>query len=434
MISPARRVSFDLLCQIDLEGLHSDDAVNSQAVARLELRDRPLATELIMGTLRWQGLLDHVLALASSRPWPKVDPRIKVLLRMSLHQMWQMNRIPDHALVNDAVEMAKRWIGVGAGSFLNAILRRLARERPWQQAGFLDSLSRCAQVSLPRWLWERWATRFGETAAREYALSLNETPQMAFRIPGRPDSTVLEARVEAVASDLVPGAYVLKGEKKKPPAESILPVRIQDEASQLIPHLLGEVAGWSIWDACAAPGGKSAILCENTGKTGFVVSSDLSWQRSKALARTLSGFRGSKSGILVLDARKTPSFRKTFDGVIADVPCSGLGTLRRNPDIKWRFRPEQLPALRSSQEQILNSVSDAVRRGGYLLYSTCSTEPEENEEVVLAFLACHTEFKIMRPSHPAGVEALLDESGLLRTFPMTRLWDGFFAALMLRNS
>lgn len=434
MNSRARLVSFDLLRQIELEDLRSDDAVNSQAVARLELRDRPLATELIMGTLRWQGLLDQVLALASSRPWPNVDPRIKVLLRMSLHQMWQMNRIPDHALVNDAVEMAKRWIGVGAGSFLNAILRRLGRERPWQQAVFLESLSPCAQVSLPGWLWERWATRFGERAAREYALSLNVTPQMAFRIPRAPDCALLEMKVDAVASDLVPGAYVLKGENKKPPAKSLLHMRIQDEASQLIPHLLGEVAGWSIWDACAAPGGKSAILCENTGKTGFVVSSDLSWQRSKQLARTLSRFRRSKSGIVVLDARKTPSFRKAFDGVMADVPCSGLGTLRRNPEIKWRFRPEQLPVLRSSQEQILNSVSHAVRRGGYLLYSTCSTEPEENEEVVLGFLACHPEFRLVRPSYPACVESLLDESGLLRTFPMTRLWDGFFAALMLRNS
>jgi 16S rRNA (cytosine967-C5)-methyltransferase len=232
----------------------------------------------------------------------------------------------------------------------------------------------------------------------------------------------------------VPGAYFLKGREQKQPGESILPLRIQDEASQLIPHLMGEVNGWSIWDACAAPGGKSAILCENAGETGFVVSSDLSWQRCKRLAHTLSECGSAKSRVLVLDARKAPPLRKAFDAVIADVPCSGLGTLRRNPDIKWRFTPEQLLALRSSQEQFLDSVSDAVRRGGYLLYSTCSTEPEENEEVVFAFLGRHPEFKIMRPSHPPGIEALLDERGLVRTFPGIRLWDGFFAALMLHDS
>lgn len=434
MISPARQVSFELLCKIELEALFSDDAANSPAVAQLDLRDRCLATELIMGTLRWQGLFDYVLSEASSRPWGKVDPRLRILLRMSLHQMWRMDRIPDHALVDDAVEMAKRRIGTGTGSFINAVLRKLGRERPWEQASFMDSCPPWVRVSLPQWLWERWSTRFGKIRAHEYALSLNETPQMAVRMSKTSGPSGLEPRFEAVASSLVPDAYVLRDARKDLPAAPSLRNCFQDEASQLIPHLLGSVRGWTVWDACAAPGGKSAILCESCGETGFVVSSDLSVPRTSRLARKLSGVRGARSGIIILDARKPPPFRRPFDAVLADVPCSGLGTLRRNPEIKWRFRPEQLLSFQSTQKEILNSVSHEVKPGGYLLYSTCSTEPEENEEVVLDFLARKLEFKIVRPSHPAGLEALLDASGLMCTFPGIHLWDGFFATLMLRGS
>lgn len=431
MPAPARRVAFDLLCRIELEGLFSDDAVNSPPVARLESRDRHLTTELVMGTLRWQGRLDHVLSKACSRPWKKVDPQLRILLRMSLYQMWQMDRIPDHALVNDAVEMAKRSAGIGAGSLINGILRRLARERPWEQPGCDDAYAAWDRVSLSKWLWERWAARFGPARAQEYALSLNEIPRTAFRAFGTPAA---DPALDIEASALVPGAQVLRSGRWDACGGMIHAERIQDEASQLIPHLLGPITGRTIWDACAAPGGKSAILLENAGADGFVLSSDLSRPRASRIARTLSGTRGARSGIAIVDAAKLPPFRIQFDAVLADVPCSGLGTLRRNPEIKWRMKPDQPASFRPAQESILASVSSAVKPGGLLLYSTCSTEPEENEDVVSSFLEHNPEFRLVRPSHPAGVEAFLDGSGYLRTFPSTHLWDGFFAALLVRTT
>ncbi len=432
MTAPARRIAYDLLRKVELEGLFSDDAVNSPAVACLDLRDRHLATELVMGTLRWQGLLDHVLRQASSKPWRGVDPRLRVLLRMSLHQMWQMDRIPDHALVNDAVEMVKRTTASGAGSFVNAILRRLGRERPWTNPGFLDSCPAWDRVSLPRWLWKRWTKRFGEERAREYALSLNEVPRMVLRVGDEAGDSDSLSGLEVVPSDLVPGAFLVRSGRKAV-SEVTKQLRIQDEASQLIPYLLGLAAGWTIWDACAAPGGKSAILARIVDGGGWVISSDSSWARLRRMARTMSENRGAASDIVILDARNPPPFRALFDAVLADVPCSGSGTLRRKPEIKWRLRPEQLAGLASTQERILASVSESVRPGGLLLYSTCSTEPEENEGVVSAFLTRHPGFNLVRPMHPPGVEILLDQKGFLRTFPGTRLWDGFFAALMRRS-
>jgi 16S rRNA (cytosine967-C5)-methyltransferase len=425
VISPARRIAHALLCKIDSEGLFSDAAVNSAAVARLEPRDRHLTTELVMGSLRWQGLLDHVLADRISRPWDQVDPPLRCLLRLSLHQMWHLDRIPDHAVVNDAVKIAKHEAGIGAGSFVNAILRKLGRERPWEKAETIRAFPPWVRASLPEWLWERWSARFGESRAQEFALSLNQPPRMAVHIDKGAQGVLPETEFEA--SELVPGAFLSRtGGKSAADTPEQPHVRIQDEASQLIPHLLEPVQGLEVWDACGAPGGKSAILVENSA--AYVVSSDLSPQRATRLARTLSG----RVATVILDAARTPPFRRQFDAVLADVPCSGLGTLRRNPEIKWRIRLEQLSSFKTAQEQILASVSQAVKSGGRLLYSTCSTEPEENEDVVLGFLSRHPEFKHARPSYPAGIEELLDTDGFMRTFPGTRLWDGFFAALLRR--
>jgi 16S rRNA (cytosine967-C5)-methyltransferase len=237
-----------------------------------------------------------------------------------------------------------------------------------------------------------------------------------------------------MASDLVPGAYTVPGGETEGSYLQTLSGRIQDEASQLIPHLLGNILGWKIWDVCAAPGGKSAILREKCGGSGMVVSTDSSLSRAKKILSVVPGTTDSGAAVAVADARYSPPFLKSFDAVLADVPCSGLGTLRRNPDIKWRFKPERLLILQQLQQSILNSVSTLVRPGGFLLYSTCSVEPEENENVVCAFLAGNPEFALIRPEHPPGVEALLDERGFLRTYPGTRLWDGFFAALMERAS
>lgn len=412
MISPARRLAFKVLLRIESGKHFSDDLLNSSAMEELELRDRRLTTEIVYGTLRLQGLLDYVLAPLSSKPWADVEQEPKILLRMSLYQLWHMDRIPDHALVNDAVELAKSR-GKGIDRFVNAILRRLTRVRPWRDGDCLRDAPPWVRVSLPEWLWRRWAERFGESAAFEYGSALNRPPQAAYRLS--------EEAVSETVSDLVPGAGIA--------SERASDLQYQDEASQLIPHLLGASAGWKVWDACAAPGGKAAILAGICGESGLVVASDLKTRRVFRMAEMLKG----RLHMVVLDAAQPSPFRSDFDGVLADVPCSGLGTLRRNPEIKWRFRPDEFQALQKRQIRILESVAENVRIGGRLLYSTCSTEPEENEQVVESFLRSHPEFSPEAPSSPPGIDDWIGRDLYVRTFPSSRLWDGFFAALMVRK-
>jgi 16S rRNA (cytosine967-C5)-methyltransferase len=433
LVSPSRITAFELLGKIELKHARSDDALHSKSAGSLSPRDRNLVTQLVYGTLRWQGFLDHTLSQVSSRPWETVCPEARILLRMGLYQVSRMDRIPDHALVNDAVEIAKLRLGRGTAGFVNGVLRTVLRTRPWEQEKFLRECPKWAQVSLPRWLWDRWEQRFGIERAREFAMSLNDPPAEALRVQPEKNFTALLAP-GMCPSDLVPGAVVRTKSMGCEPAPHTAHFQIQDEASQLIPHLLGNCRGWRIWDACAAPGGKTSILSGNSGPSGLVISADRSWLRADRLAATLLSAGGAKPCVVVADARERPPFRVLFDGVLADVPCSGLGTLRRNPEIKWFFRQERLAQLQKQQLKILESTSGAVRPGGLLLYSTCSTEPEENECVVEAFLASHAGFRLRKPDHPPGIEAWCDASAFVRTFPSERKWDGFFAALMVRGS
>lgn len=429
MIAPARTLAYKLLRRIESQRLFSDDAVNSPDMEKMEPRDRRLTTEIVYGTLRWQGALDYILGGQSSRPWPEVDPGARILLRMSLYQWWHMDRIPDHALVNDAVELAKRELGRGMDRYLNGMLRQLGRTRPWQKTDCLLQAAEWEQVSLPEWLWQRWQRTFGLDQARDYALSLNQPPLAAFRMAAGPPAG-------AVSSDLVPEACIRNGAREdgaSGDAEAGA-VQFQDEASQLIPWLLNPRAGGRFWDACAAPGGKSSILSKGLGASGWLVASDLSRERARRLAKVLQDAGFADPCVLVADAGQAPPFRGCMDAVLADVPCSGLGTLRRNPEIKWHFRPEEFEALARTQKRILACASEAVRPGGRLLYSTCSTEPEENEQVIASFLAEHADFRLEIPVYPPGIERWTGSDGMVRTFPTTRLWDGFFAALLRRRS
>jgi 16S rRNA (cytosine967-C5)-methyltransferase len=433
MISPARSLSFKLLSRIESHHLFSDDALNSEEMAQLAVRDRHLTTEIVYGTLRWQATLDYLLASLSSRSWDDVSTGAKILLRMSLYQMWHMDRMPDYALVHDAVELAKHELGKGIDGFINGILRRLTRTRPWHDGEFLKDAPSWIRISLPEWLWDRWSKRFGEKETEDFALSLNRQPQAAGRLNLSLETERLPFKV--LPSDLVPDAYIKAEDNRESRYENkdLALFQAQDEASQLIPHLLGpDLHGWRIWDACAAPGGKTTILSKLCGISGNVISSDLRWDRVLRLVRLCRSSSIPTTDVLVADACQPSPFHSRFDAVLADAPCSGLGTLRRNPEIKWHFRPEDLASLQKKQIQLLHCVSASVRVGGRLLYSTCSTEPEENEQVVRSFLSTHTDFAIDRPMHPPGIEKWISQDNMVRTFPSTRLWDGFFAALLVR--
>ena len=270
--------------------------------------------------------------------------------------------------------------------------------------------------------------RFGEARAAEYALSLNRPPRLALRLT-EPDGGSENLR-RATFSELVPGALLI--DRTCPVPQPTLCSKAQDEASQLIPHLLGLDRRLEGLGCVRGPGREGCHPLLHVRKGGkrdcYRYPSGAGATLARRPGQNCIGF-----DVLVADARQSPPFRKKFDAVLADVPCSGLGTLRRNPEIKWRFNPDQLGSLQSTQEQILASAAEAVRPGGLLTYSTCSTEPEENEQVVYGFLSRHREFRLRRPSSPPGIESWLGSDGMLRTFPGVRLWDGFFAALLERE-
>jgi 16S rRNA (cytosine967-C5)-methyltransferase len=445
VIAPARQAAYKALCRIELQPAHSGDVLNSELISRLEVRDRNLATEIAYGTLRWRAWLDYLLESAVSRSWDSVESRLRILLRLSLYQMSHMDRVPDHAIINDAVEIAKARLRPALAGFVNGVLRTLSRSRPWTLPDFHRDCPIWIRVSLPQWLWERWEARLGTDAACEYGLSLNRPPQTAFRLSGRqgPPTGCGLPTIKAHAgadhqnpcafsvSEWVPGAYLTKEGKQ---AQFSGEEYFQDEASQMIPYLLGPIEGARVWDACAAPGGKAAILRERCGSSGWLICSDLDPNRARRLLAFLEETSGAPFHVIIHDVRAQAPFRMLFDAVLVDAPCSGLGTLRRNPELKWRFRPERLRELAQRQMQLLASVAPVIREGGLLLYSTCSTEPEENESVVEEFLESHPEFRVRKPIFPAGITGLLDQQGMFRSYPGARLWDGFFAALMVRSS
>ena len=454
MTAPSRQLAFRLLERIGANRLHSDDAVNSPEMANLSILDRHMVTEIIYGVLRYRATLDWLLKAHSSCSWQGIATSVKIILRMSLYQLWKMDRVPDHALVNDAVEIAKRTSGPGVARYVNGILRQLTRLRPWEEKDWLATAPEHVGVSLPPWLWTRWRKRFGRKMAREFALSLLTPPLLVFRLHDRM-ADGLDDRLEHEADDpcldygfrkseIVPGTYI--ADRKSELTSHVgayfqsayfqsayfQSAYFQDEASQMIPHLAGPLpSGSRVWDACAAPGGKSAILAGMMDESGVLVSSDMNPRRMEHLRGVLRDAAGAL--VLAADARLAPPFRSGFDLVCADVPCSGIGTLRRNPEIKWRIQPGDLKTLQKTQQQILHGVATAVRPGGRLLYSTCSTEPEENEQVVEDFLKIHADFRLEAPAQPAGMERWIGADLMVRTFPGTRLWDGFFAALLVRS-
>ena len=429
-ISPARLYAYHILAQIEERLSFSDYALHSGIPEEVQDRDRRLTTEIVYGTLRWQAALDYLIAERSTRPWSRIDTVAKIILRLTVYQLGWMDRIPVHAAIHDAVSLCKEQSHAGVASFVNAMLRGFAASSCRQ---LLDAAPPWAQVSLPRWLWERWLSRYGAAQARDYALSVNETPPKAFRLLDQemPASSKLQAFMRnARPSDLVPDAYIVDPEKRShdSPPDAVV---FSDEASQMVPHLLDPCAGALIWDICAAPGGKTLILSNLVGPRGRVVATELHRNRATRLRQRSGGSHDAPIEVVLLDATANPPFRNCFDAVLVDVPCTGLGTLRRNPEIKWRVTPETLAHSAARQGAILSSAASAVRPGGQIMYSTCSTEPEENEKIVELFLAKHPHFRLQRPGTPPGIETWIGSDGMVRTFLSQRGWDGFFVAKMV---
>ena len=444
----ARGLALDTLIRVERDQAWADRVLEARFAAdSLASRDRALATELTYGTLRWQRRLDWHLGAVSRRPLADLAPWVRALLRLSAYQLGWLDRVPPWAAVSEAVALAKRRRPPGAAAFVNGVLRALAAcPRPWAepvaQAGDdpLDILG--LRASQPTWLVRRWASRYGLRATEALALAMNERPRLVLRVNtlvASPDEvrTQLESAATRVhPARFAPEALVVEGAGD--PA-SLLPVQrgsacVQDEAAVLVGHALAPEPGETVADVCAAPGTKTTHLAQLMGNRGRILASDPHPARlarlRAAAARLGATIVDAFPGDAALLARR---IGPACDRVLVDAPCSNLGVLRRNPDGKWRRCEADLVRLGATQRALLLEAATLVRRGGVLVYATCSLEPEENEAVVEAFRAARPDFA--PDPMPAAVPAACREMPeRLRMTPATHDTDGFTATRLRRDS
>ncbi len=427
MTSPARRLALSVLIRVGQERGTLAEALAADEIERLEPRERAFLHELVLGTLRRRGWLDHVLGRLSARPLKATSPPIRNVLRLGAQQILFL-RVPAHAAVSESVALARTAEPRAAG-FVNAVLRRLERDGPPPEPDpATDTMAWLTTAgSLPRWLARRWLSRLGAGTAVARARALLAAPPTGFRFNPR----VRDAEERAADAGLawretgIPGALEVTGGRPGPLAKQGL-LYVQDVGSQLIARLA--VTPGRVLDACAAPGGKALLLADELAGSGGVVAAELAPRRLRTLAQLRDRWGTANLTAVGADARRPP-FSRAFDGILVDAPCSGLGTLARHPDIRWRSGAEEPARQARRQREILAALAALVRPGGGLVYSTCSVEDEENEGVVQPFLEGHPEFEIVDlPSWAAPFAS----GRFVRMEPATHPGDAFFGASLRR--
>lgn len=434
-VSPARAAAFDVLLRVERDAAFATELLHSKKIDELSPADRGLTNEIVLGVLRWQSLLDAAIATQASQPLRKLDREVLIALRMAAYQLRFLDRVPANAAVNESVELVKRARKRSAVPFANAVLRKLT-----QAPIAKDDLSLAARYAHPEWIVARWTGNYGAAAAEAICRYDQQIPITTIRLPFDParraavESELRAAAVELEAGHLLKVARrVMHGDVRKTHAFARGEVWIQDEASQLVALLAGQ--GERILDCCAAPGGKTSLVAERN-PSSQIVALELHDQRARLLRERV---RATNVEVQTSDVT-TFSGAQPFDCVLADVPCSGTGTLARNPEIKWRLKPEDLVDLQGRQVAILQAALRQLAPGGRLVYSTCSLEPEEGEEVVEKalfeggkVLNCASELrKFASEIAISDVETLL-RGPFLRTIPGVQPCDGFFAAVLTRE-
>jgi 16S rRNA (cytosine967-C5)-methyltransferase len=446
-VSPARAAAFDILLRVERESSYASELLHSSAYERLSTPDHALATELVMGVIRWRSRLDSEIATASSQPISKLDLEILIALRLALYQFLWLDRVPQRAALHESVELVKRARKRSAAPFVNAVLRKLTAASRTRNASTEDSNSPEALARYfahPAWIVERWGGEYGLNVAQKICQHDQEIPALLIRLR----SPAAEAQLLKEGITLAPGGIlagarrVESGDVTNTDAFRSGQIVIQDEASQFVAALLGRSEKDSrILDCCAAPGGKTLALADHHPGAA-ITAIELHAHRARLLQQRLHS-NAPQVQVVAADVRHLPLSSK-FDRVLADVPCSGTGTLARNPEIKWRLSPDDLAELPTRQLAILRSAQAQVAPGGRLIYSTCSLEKEENENVVEQALAedssfrvldCHIELDRLKTSGELtwSDPALLLRGHYLRTIPGVHPCDGFFAAIMQKS-
>jgi 16S rRNA (cytosine967-C5)-methyltransferase len=449
-VSAARAAAFDILLRIERESSYASELLHSRTYDGLTAADHSLATELVMGVLRWRSLIDSQIAKSSAQPLSRLDLEVLTALRLAAYQLAWLDRIPARAAIHESVELVKRARKRSAAPFVNAVLRKLAfgispvKNIPRHALNDASAETLAGDCAHPLWLVERWTQIYGLEVTRNICQYDQSAPVTAIRLR-TPEA---DDRLRAEGIELAPGVFlasarrVRQGDVTKTAAFRAGLCVIQDEASQLVAALVGH--GIRILDCCAAPGRKTAAIADRNPNAN-ITAVDLHPHRARLLRKLLSAPRPAKTGtanvgVVAADARNLP-FAEKFDRVLTDVPCSGTGTLARNPEIKWKLVPEDLVDLQARQIAILGSAMARAAQGGRLVYSTCSLEKEENADVIESALVNESSFRVidcriqLDQLQREGELIWPDPSSLTRgpylsTLPGIHPCDGFFAAIL----
>lgn len=383
-ISHARRAAFEILTEVARGKYASDTLLDRSRL--LESRDAGLASQIVFGCLRYQARLDYLISLYSGRKTTELDGPVLIALRAAIFQLRYLDRIPPHAAIHESVEFVKHHQRAAAG-FANAVLRKVNRAPvEWPNAEI--------ELCCPAWLLDRWIAHFGPEQARAIAQAALKEPTPCVRIAAR---SVPPRNVDIEATS-IEGCFRLRSQLQSG-------MRLHDIASQSILPLLDLQAGHTFLDLCAAPGNKTLQALETP--LGLAIACDISYKRARDIPPICPR--------IVLDACRQLPFSRRFDRILIDAPCSGTGTLARNPEIKWRVQPPEFARFQEKQSLILSEAAQLLARGGKLLYVTCSLEPEENEEVTRSFLRIRPDLRCERE---------------LWRLPGRDEGDGFYAAVL----
>jgi 16S rRNA (cytosine967-C5)-methyltransferase len=451
-ISPARKIAYEVLGRVEAEGAYAGDLLHAELGVKVKPVDAALATELTFGVLRQRLLLDFLLERQLKTTVDRLDLPVALALRLGLYQLRFLQRIPPSAAVNESVELVKKARKASAASLVNAVLRRAAEQSKLPAEKFIPpDITPAERLAIrhshPVWMVERWLARLGEARTIALLEADNKVPRLSCALSdpaGRLAvfAALKEAGLCPEAGILLRDAFAVHGgSASRNPQFRAGRISIQDEASQAIPLLLGVRPGDRVLDLCAAPGGKTASLARATASRGLVIAADRYGHRLRAMAAQFDRLEVSSVHLVELDAAQDLPFSTRFDRILLDAPCSGTGTLARHPEIRWRLRPEELTELRALQVRMLRVALAYLAPGGRLVYSTCSIEPEENEEVIAEVL--HQTGGVRRV--PAGemwdalapylvpgvsLSHLFDDAGQFHTLPGQQQTDGFFAAAL----
>jgi 16S rRNA (cytosine967-C5)-methyltransferase len=443
-VSPARKAAFEVLRTVDRGQAHSDDLLRGRAVSALAPQDRNLATALVLGVLRWQVELDQHLRPLLKRPNAKLDSEVLIALRLGAFQLLHLDRIPARAAIDESVELTKQSGHRFASAMVNAVLRKLAIQ-PKENAVSKANPPRELQA-YPPWMRDRWEAFFGAETACAICVYGQSQPVPALRIEDRRvEEELSRTGIRLATGELLTCArIVVSGDIYSTDAFREGRVRIQDEGSQLVAEIAGQ--GSLILDCCAAPGGKALILAERNPQAR-IVACEASQRRLEAMRKRLLPLADSIECRLADVTALTDE--SLYDFVLADVPCSGTGTLGRNPEIRHRLKPEEFTRQADRQSAILDSALRAAQTGGRMIYSTCSLEPEENEQVIYGVLNRHKNAHVIplgsriEEMRKAGIltadgadklQTCITPEGYLRLFPGAAGTDGFFVAALEKSA